>query len=187
MSKRAWEAVHTLEGARSRDMGRGPFGLHWAGKLPGTYKHNSVRDLMPYGRCGEINIVWQGGPRARITDLPPVMSHVVLSMPDMVAMFHGRSKVSVIDGGSLVHLHTGCCNSDLCMHMGIAVLENCRMMVRWRVHGLQRLLCAHRVAEQHPGADNTHRQHLAPPRSMRQGGRPRWTRVKSNDTTRFSA
>lgn len=59
----------------------------------------------------------------------PVTSRVVLSIPDAVTMIHGGSKVSVIDGGSLVRPHTGCCNSRLRVHFGITIPDNCGIIV----------------------------------------------------------
>ena len=59
----------------------------------------------------------------------PVTSRVVLSIPDAVTMIYGGSKVSVIDGGSLVRPHTGCCNSRLRVHFGITIPDNCGIIV----------------------------------------------------------
>lgn len=59
----------------------------------------------------------------------PVTSRVVLSIPNAVTMIHGGSKVSVIDGGSLVRPHTGCCNSRLRVHFGITIPDNCGIIV----------------------------------------------------------
>ena len=59
----------------------------------------------------------------------PVTSRVVLSISDAVTMIYGGSKVSVIDGGSLVRPHTGCCNSRLRVHFGITIPDNCGIIV----------------------------------------------------------
>ena len=124
----AWEVVRALEGhaAEIRDE---VLSAYRSGELAGVYEYDSVGDLTSRGHWGEVNIVRQGVPQARIVDILPVTSRVVLSIPDAVTMVHGGSKVSVIDGGSLVRPHTGCCNSRLRVHMGIAIPDDCGMIV----------------------------------------------------------
>jgi tetratricopeptide (TPR) repeat protein len=124
----AWEAVRALEGhaAEIRDE---VLSAYRSGKLAGRYEYDSIGDLQLRGHWGEVNIVRQGVPQARVVELLPVTSRVVLSIPNAVTMVHGGSKVSVIDGGSLVRPHTGCCNSRLRVHMGISVPDDCGIIV----------------------------------------------------------
>lgn len=124
----AWEVVRALEGHAS-EIRDEVLSAHRAGKLAGAYEYDSVGDLTSRGHWGEVNILRQGVPQARIVDLLPVTSRVVLSIQDAVTMVHGGSKVSVIDGGSLVRPHTGCCNSRLRVHMGISIPDDCGMIV----------------------------------------------------------
>ena len=99
------------------------------GKFSNRYEYDSVADLPLRGHWGEINIIRQSVPQPKIVEMMPVTSRVVLSIPDAVTMIHGGSKVSVIDGGSLVRPHTGCCNSRLRVHFGITIPDNCGIIV----------------------------------------------------------
>lgn len=125
---KAWQVVRVLEehAAEIRDE---VLAAYHAGKLSDQYEYDSVADLPLRGHWAEINILRQGMPQSRIVELLPITSRVVLSIPDAVTMVHGGSKVSVIDGGSLVRPHTGCCNSRLRVHMGITVPDDCGIIV----------------------------------------------------------
>ena len=93
------------------------------------YEYDSVGNLATRGHWAEVNIIRQGMPQSRIVELLPITSSAVLSIMDASTMIHGGSKVSIIDGGSLVRPHTGATNSRLRVHMGLMVPPDCGIVV----------------------------------------------------------
>ena len=125
---KAWQVVRALE-EHASEIRNEILAAYRDGKFSDRYEYDSVADLPLLGHWGEINIIRQSVPQPKIVEMLPVTSRVVLSIPDAVTMIHGGSKVSVIDGGSLVRPHTGCCNSRLRVHFGITIPDNCGIIV----------------------------------------------------------
>ena len=125
---KAWPVVRALE-EHASEIRNEILAAYRDGKFSDRYEYDSVADLPLRGHWGEINIIRQSVPQPKIVEMLPVTSRVVLSIPDAVTMIHGGSKVSVIDGGSLVRPHTGCCNSRLRVHFGITIPDNCGIIV----------------------------------------------------------
>ncbi|KAL3810441.1 hypothetical protein ACHAXA_009481 [Cyclostephanos tholiformis] len=125
---REWEVVRVLE-EHADEIRDEVLAVYKAGKLHGRYEYDSVSDLAVRGHWAEVNIIRQGMPQSRTLELLPITSRVVLSISDAATMVHGGSKISVIDGGSLVRPHTGSTNSRLRVHMGITVPNDCGIIV----------------------------------------------------------
>lgn len=123
-----WEVVRVLE-EHAEEIRNEILAAYGAGRLHERYEYDSVSDLATRGHWAEVNIIRQGMPQSRIVELLPITSSVVLSIMDASTMIHGGSKVSVIDGGSLVRPHTGATNARLRVHMGITVPNDCGIVV----------------------------------------------------------
>jgi tetratricopeptide (TPR) repeat protein len=123
-----WEVVRVLEG-HAEEIRNEILAAYKDGKLHNRYEYDSVGNLATRGHWAEVNIIRQGMPQSRIVELLPITSSAVLSIMDASTMIHGGSKVSIIDGGSLVRPHTGATNSRLRVHMGLMVPPDCGIVV----------------------------------------------------------